>query len=92
MQFTFTVSTQNIGPFLGKLTLDELLLLEAIDKKARGIANWDESLRQREEFQRKCYPGIQQPRELDRRTQNSRDSHTGARDGTMSLASRCFRE
>jgi hypothetical protein len=32
-----------------------------MEKKARGIANWDESLRQREEFQRKCYPGIKQP-------------------------------
>ena len=48
-------------PDYGKLTLDELLLLEAIEKKARGVANWDESLRRQEEFRRKCYPGIKQP-------------------------------
>jgi len=40
--------------------LDELLFLEAIDKKARGVANWDEKLRREEEFRRKCYSGIQQ--------------------------------
>jgi hypothetical protein len=43
------------------LTLDELLLFGAMDNKARGIANWDEDLRSKEEFRRKCYPGIQQP-------------------------------
>ena len=48
-------------PDYSKLTLDEMYLLEAIEKKARGIANWDETLRQQEEFRRKCYPGIQQP-------------------------------
>jgi hypothetical protein len=31
-------------PDYSKLTLDELLLLEAMEKKSRGIANWDESL------------------------------------------------
>jgi hypothetical protein len=45
---------------LSKLTLDELLLLRAIDERARGIASWDEDLRREEEFRRKCYPGVQQ--------------------------------
>jgi hypothetical protein len=49
------------NPDYSKLTLEELLLLEAMEKKARGVADWDERLRQREEFQRKCYPGIKQP-------------------------------
>jgi hypothetical protein len=31
-------------PDYSKLTLDELLLLEAMAKKSRGIANWDERL------------------------------------------------
>jgi len=44
-----------------KLTLDELLLFRAMDNKARGIANWDEDVRNKEEFRRKCYPGMQQP-------------------------------
>jgi Uncharacterized conserved protein (DUF2285) len=48
-------------PDYSKLTLDEMLLLEAIDKKARGIANWDENLRRREESQRRSFPGVQQP-------------------------------
>jgi hypothetical protein len=48
-------------PDYGKLTLDEMYLLDAIEKKARGIANWDETLRQQEEFRRKCYPSIKQP-------------------------------
>jgi hypothetical protein len=49
------------GPDYSKLTLDEMLLLRAMERKARGIANWDEGLREREEFQRRCYPGVQQP-------------------------------
>jgi hypothetical protein len=49
-------------PDYSKLTLDELLLLEAMQEKARGIANWDEKLRYQEEFRRKSYPGIQQPK------------------------------
>jgi len=40
------------GPDFSRLTLDELLLLEAMDKKAHGIANGDESLRREEEFRR----------------------------------------
>jgi hypothetical protein len=52
---------QEQGPDYSKLTFDELLLLEAMEKKARGIADWDESLRRQEEFRRKCYPGVQQP-------------------------------
>jgi hypothetical protein len=40
--------------------LDELLFPEAIDKKACGVANWDEKLRSEEKFQRKCYLGIRQ--------------------------------
>jgi hypothetical protein len=44
-----------------KLTLDELLLLEAMQNKARGVANWDEQLRYQEEFRRRSYPGVQQP-------------------------------
>jgi len=48
-------------PDYSKLTLDELYLLDAIEKKARGIANWDEPLRQQEEFRRKCYAGVEQP-------------------------------
>ena len=44
-----------------QLKLDEMLLLRAIERKARGLANWDEGLREREEFQRRCYPGVQQP-------------------------------
>ncbi len=44
-----------------KLTLDELLLFRAMDNKARGIANWDEDVRNKEEFRRKCYPGMRQP-------------------------------
>jgi hypothetical protein len=48
-------------PDYSKLTLDEMLFLEAIDKKSRGIANWDENLRYQEEFRRRCYPGVQQP-------------------------------
>jgi hypothetical protein len=43
-----------------KLTFDELLLLEAIDKKARGIANWDERIREIEEHRRFGRPGVQQ--------------------------------
>ncbi len=43
------------------LTLDELLLFRAMDNKARGIANWDEDLRSKEEFRRRCYPGVRQP-------------------------------
>jgi hypothetical protein len=46
---------------LSKLTLDELLLLDAIDKKAHGVANWDERIREREEHQRLCYPSVKQP-------------------------------
>jgi hypothetical protein len=49
------------SPDYSKLTLDEMLLLRAMERKARGIANWDEGLREREEFQRRCYPGVQQP-------------------------------
>lgn len=53
--------TQEQGPDYSKLTLEELLLLEAMDKKARGIANWDARLREKEELRRKCFPGVQQP-------------------------------
>jgi hypothetical protein len=49
------------GPDYSKLTLDEMLLLRAMERKARGSGNWDEGLREREEFQRRCYPGVQQP-------------------------------
>jgi hypothetical protein len=55
-----TIETEE-KPDYSKLTLDEMLLLEAIGKKARGIASWDESLRQQEEFRRRCYASIKQP-------------------------------
>ena len=55
------IQTQEQGPDFSRLTLDELLLLEAMDKRAHGIANWDESLRREEEYRRLCYPGIKQP-------------------------------
>jgi hypothetical protein len=55
------IETQEQQPDYSKLTLDELLLLEAMEKKARGIANWNENLRREEEHRRKCYPGIKQP-------------------------------
>jgi hypothetical protein len=55
------IETQAQEPDYSKLTLDEMLLLEAIENKARGIANWDERLRQEEEHRRRCYPGNQQP-------------------------------
>jgi hypothetical protein len=55
------IQTQEQGPDFSRLTLDELLLLEAMDKKAHGIANRDESIRREEEFRRLCYPGIKQP-------------------------------
>ena len=54
------IQIQEQGPDFSRLTLDELLLLEAMDKKAHGIVNWDESLRREEEFRRLCYPGIKQ--------------------------------
>jgi hypothetical protein len=38
-----------------------MLLLEAIEKKSRGIANWDEHLRRQEESRRLSFPGVQQP-------------------------------
>jgi hypothetical protein len=49
------------GPDYSKLTLDELLLLRAMERKARSIANWAEGLRESDEFRRRCYPGVQQP-------------------------------
>jgi hypothetical protein len=55
------IQTQEQGPDFSRLALDELLLLEAMDKKGHGIANWDESLRREEQFRRLCYPGIKQP-------------------------------
>jgi hypothetical protein len=55
------IQNQEQQPDYSKLTLEEMLLLEAMEKKARGMANWDESLRRKEEFRRKCYPGVQQP-------------------------------
>ena len=47
-------------PDYDKLTLDELLLLEAMEKKARGVANWDENLRRQEESRRLSFPSVQQ--------------------------------
>jgi len=55
------IQTPEQGPDFSRRTLDELLLLEAMDQKAHGIANWDESLCREEEFRRLCYPGIKQP-------------------------------
>jgi hypothetical protein len=55
------IQTQQQGLDFSRLTLDELLLLEALDKKAHGITNWDESLCWKEEFRRLCHPGIKQP-------------------------------
>ncbi len=56
-----SVQAQEQGPNYSKLELDELLLFEALDKKDRGIVNWDEHLRKEEDFRCKCSPGIQQP-------------------------------
>jgi len=55
------IETKEQQPDYDKLTLDELYLLDAINKKVCGVANWDETLRHEEEFRRKCYPGKQQP-------------------------------
>ena len=45
---------------MDRLSFDELLLLEAMEKKSRGIANWDESL-QRAVESVKMYPGKEPP-------------------------------
>jgi len=55
------IQTQEQNPDFSRLTVDELLLLEAMNKKTCGIANWDESLRREEEYRRLCYPGAKQP-------------------------------
>jgi len=54
------IETQE-SPDYSKLTLEEMLLLEAIEKKSRGIANWDEHLRRQDESRRLSFPGVQQP-------------------------------
>jgi hypothetical protein len=55
------IETQEQPPDFSKFTLDELYFFDALDKKAHGVANWDETLRQQEEFRRKCYPSVKQP-------------------------------
>jgi len=43
---------------LDKLSFTELLHLEALENKARGIANYDEHLRSEEQHRRACYPNV----------------------------------
>ena len=54
------IQTEEQKPDYDRLSFDELLLLEAMEKKSRGIANWDESLRRAVES-RKMFPGKEPP-------------------------------
>jgi len=54
------IQTEEEQPDYDRLSFDELLLLEAIEKKSRGIANCDESLRRAVESV-KMYPGKEPP-------------------------------
>ena len=47
-------------PDLSKLTLNELLILEALNNKAHGIPNWDEHVRSHEESERMYHHGNEQ--------------------------------
>jgi len=47
-------------PDLSKLTLDELLILEALNNKAHGIPNWDEHVRSHEKSERMYHHGNEQ--------------------------------
>src|SRR5258705_771659 len=54
------IQTEEQQPDYDRLSFDELLLLEAMEKKSRGFANWDESLRRAAESV-KMYPGKAPP-------------------------------
>jgi len=47
-------------PDFSKLTLDELLILEALNNKAHGIRNWDEHVRSHEKSERMYHRGNEQ--------------------------------
>jgi hypothetical protein len=51
------IQTQEKKPDFSKLTLDELLLLEALNEKALGIEDWDKTINERAWFDKRCYPG-----------------------------------
>ena len=54
------IQTEEQQPDYDRLSFDELLLLEAMEKKSRGVPNWDQSLRRAVESV-KMYPGKAPP-------------------------------
>ncbi|HEY2458166.1 MAG TPA: hypothetical protein VGI13_12765 [Candidatus Acidoferrum sp.] len=51
------IETQEREPDYSKLTLDEMLLLEALNEKALGIEDWDKTINERAWFDERCYTG-----------------------------------